>query len=358
VRRVLLDARMIQASGIGTYLRELLRAWEAAGELPFELQLLGDPTEIGSRSWPIRPAASPIYSVKEQFEIPLKTWLLHPKVIHIPHYNVPALMAGRCIVTVHDLIHLKFPDLLPSRLAYRYAHFFFHSVIPRCRRILTISEHTKSDITRMLKIPEEKISVIPLGTPEDMLAPASAGDEVRARLKLPSSYFLYVGNVRALKNVPWLIRQYREFAARTPGCPAFVIVGRNFIPGYDAVLKNTPGVHWLGELPRADLAHVYAGAFAFLFPSLYEGFGLPPLEAMACGVPVISSNRASLPEVIGDAGILLDPQDDHAWQMTLEKIIGDAALREKLSRAGRERAKTFRWADTAAKTRAVYESLL
>ena len=355
---VAIDARMVEASGIGTYLRALLSGLpEAAGGTdPFVA--IGRPELLRSWSFPVISATAPIYGLREQWQVARAFVRSRASLLFVPHYNASALAATRSVVTVHDLIHLKFPQFLPSRLALTYARLLLKEVVPRARAILTVSENSKRDLVEMLGIPATKITVTYLAA-ADAFHPRT-DDEVRPvleRLGLNPGYLLYVGNLKEFKNVPFLVDTYAGLRVRNADLPPLVLVGRNFISGFEARIRTAPGVIWLSAVRSEDLPFLYCGARAFIFPSLYEGFGLPPLEAMASGTPVICSDRASLREVVGDAVILFDPESRHELSAALARILRDQGLRERLRGAGLDRTRLFHWKRTAELTWRVISEL-
>jgi len=357
--RVAIDARMVNFSGIGTYLRGLLTHLpEQAGDTG-SFTLFGRPEEL--KIWPgsIVPARAPIYSLREQWAIPRAFRRSGAGLLHVPHYNVPVTSVSRALVTVHDLIHLKFPQFLPSGFAHAYARFFLLRVVPRARAIITVSEHSKRDLVELLRVPEAKITVTPLGT-SDAFHPRTADEiaPILASRGLEAGYLLYVGNLKEFKNVPFLVDTYAKLRVRHPDLPPLVLVGRNSIPGFEEKIRSTPGVRWLSSLEFDQLPPFYCGARALIYPSLYEGFGLPPLEAMASGTPVVCSNRASLPEVVGDAALVVDPESEAELGTAMVNVIFDQALGERLRAAGLARAATFSWRRTAEITWRVMRSAL
>jgi len=350
---------MIHASGIGAYLRGLLPelARRAGGEE--RIGLIGRPEELAFWSGPVFAARAPIYTLREQWEVVSAFRRSRAEILHVPHYNLPALLVSRCVVTVHDLIHLKFPQFLPSRAARAYAGFFLRTLVPRARALLTVSEHSRRDLIEILGVPREKITVAPSGPTREFrpLSPAELAPELRA-LQLEPGYLLYVGNVKEFKNVPFLLDVYEELRRSEPETPPLVIAGRNSIDGFEKRLLGTPGVRWLSEVEGRFLPALYGGARLFVFPSLYEGFGLPPLEAMACGTPVICSRRASLPEVVGDAALLIDPQSPSELRAALLRMLRDDALHEEMRRRGFSRVGGYSWGKTAEIVWGVYERVL
>ena len=356
--RIAIDARMINASGIGTYLQGLLEGIQSQSRPDFSFKLLGDLKRLPSGPWTTRAACSKIYSLAEQLEIPWAARGEKATLVHAPHYNMPCLLASRTVVTVHDVIHLKFPQYWPSVAARAYARFFFSRVIPKARVILTVSENTKRDLVEMLAIPAERIIVtypaishVRFQSPDPGLLP-----EFEA-LSLPHPYLLYVGNLKQFKNVERLVNVHQRLWA-SKKVPPLVLVGRNFILGFDRRLAQAEGIRWLGEVRPALLPWLYKQALAFLFPSLYEGFGLPPLEAMASGTPVLCSNRASLPEVVGDAALMIDPENIEEMAAALGRLVEDDALRKGLAAKGLMQAQRFSWDQMAERTLRVYRDCL
>jgi glycosyltransferase involved in cell wall biosynthesis len=272
---------------------------------------------------------------------------------------MPWLFASRTVVTVHDVIHLKFPEFWPSRAARLYASFFFRCVVPKARAILTVSENTKRDLMEMLSIPESRITVTPLAVDHARFSVSTLAEEADfRRLGLPRDYLLYIGNLKEFKNVPRLVDAYRQVRARRQDCPELVLVGRNFIPGFERKIVRTAGIRWVGEVQRDLLPCLYKHALFFIFPSLYEGFGLPPLEAMASGTPVLCSDRASLPEVVGGAALLINPENTDDLAAAIERLIQDSALRQELSAKGTVQARQFSWDRMARQTLEVYNRCL
>ena len=354
-RRVCIDCRMIGASGIGTYLRGLLSGLSDKKPPALEFALLGRASELIDQPWDRIEVDAPIYSFKEQVAIPRAFRRSKAALLHSPHYNVPLRVASRAIVTVHDLIHLKFPQYLSSNLAKAYAKFYFHFVIPRTRAILTVSENTKRDLMEMLRIPAERVTVAYPAISKEFTP--QARDLCRRRLaeyQLPEEYLLYVGNLKESKNIAFLLEGYRTLKTRRPDLPPLVLVGRNFIPGIEKALAQNASVRWIGEMKPESLPSLYAAATLFIFPSLYEGFGLPPLEAMACGAPVLCSDRASLPEVAGDAAVFFNPESLEDFMASLERVLQDSSLRRQLRDKGLRRAALFSWDALAEKTLSLY----
>src|SRR5258708_10649380 len=266
------DARMAQASGIGVYIQGLVKS--LSKQLPINLSLtLLRKKEASSLpgKWPSISVNAPIYSVAEQALVPWGFYRSGATLLHVPHYNLPMLTVSHSLVTVHDLIHLKFPEFLPSRLAYAYAQTLVRLVIAKTRAILTVSENTKKDLMEMLRIPETQITVTSLAATEDFhpLTPAEF-EPVLNSLGLMQGYFLYVGNLKEFKNVQRLLQAYKALKQKHTDAPPLVFIGRTFIPVFDQELERNPDVQWLPHLDRRALPHLYAGALALVFPSFLE----------------------------------------------------------------------------------------
>jgi glycosyltransferase involved in cell wall biosynthesis len=267
-------------------------------------------------------------------------------------------------VTIHDCIHLMFPQYLPNRLAYTYARLSLYTATRRADRILTVSETSKVDILRFFQVPAEKITVIHNAIDERFrTAPSEAVVElVRERYQLKDQFVLYVGNIKPHKNLERLIDAFSRLRRHGADHLKLLIIGDQ-ISKYQglrrAVHKHKLHKHvrFLGFVPLETLAVLYRLADVFVFPSLYEGFGLPPLEAMASGTPVVTSNVSSLPEVVGDAAILVDPYDPQSIADGMRKVLEDADLRAGLSARGLEQARKYSWERSVERIRQIYEEV-
>lgn len=322
------DARMILHSGIGTYIRSALNILTQNEDLDFTL--FGDIPKIAH--YPARKVLAnfPIYSVREQVFFPLLLSRNPVDLLHVPHYNAPLGFKGNLAVTVHDLIHLRYP---PSGLAYLYARGMFQAVLKKAKVVMADSEHTKRDILELIGIPEKKIRVVYPGVDKDFTPGPSSGEP---------PYIFYAGNLKPTKNVGTLVEAFRLARAKIPEL-RLVLVGKSFSTDDSRRYSQEPGVQLEGEVNRLKLIDFYRNARIFVFPSLYEGFGLPPLEAMACGTPVACSNAASLPEVVGQAAVTFDPANVGELSEILAELWNDDKSRGELSKKGLERARQFTW---------------
>jgi glycosyltransferase involved in cell wall biosynthesis len=299
--------------------------------------------------------------VAEQIKIP---WALKREgvtLFHAPHYVLPALVPCRSVVTIHDCIHLMFPEYLPSRLALGYARASISLAARRADRVLTVSESSKRDILRFVDTEPEKIDVIYNAYDERFSREPREEDvvRVRERYQLQDEFVLYAGNVKPHKNVERLIDAFQIVHARGLNHLKLVVIGDELSKGTSlrrAVHRHNlhKYVRFLGYLPEDTLAVMYRLAGVFVFPSLYEGFGLPPLEAMASGTPVVTSNVSSLPEVAGDAALLVNPLDPAEIADGILRVLTDEALRRDLRRKGLVRASQFSWESSARRVRDIY----
>lgn len=307
----------------------------------------------------------------EQVSLPLAARRSCVDLLYSPYFSLPLWSGRRTVVTIHDLIPLVLPEYAPSPRLKAY----FRLVTAAARRadaIVTDSRHAASDIVRLLHVPPERVHVAYLGVDARFGLPV-APERVRAlrnRLSLPERFMLYLGGTDPRKNVTILLRALGVLRDRGRAiAPVALVVGSRdpvSLPGWAAADPRAEAVRlgvdrdviFLDWIDDEDKPALYAAATAFAYPSRYEGFGLPPLEAMAAGTPVLCSRASSLPEVTGEAAITLDPDDAGAWAEALERIDSDAGLRAGLSARGRDRAAEFTWERTAAELRRVFQWVL
>ena len=366
--RVAIDTRKLHDFGIGTYVSNLVRGLARLNR-DHEYTLICHPTDVdfvqslgaNFRAWPDR---SGNYSVQEQLTIPVDVWRARPDVFHAPHYVLPPMTPGKTVVTIHDCIHLRFPQYLPNRAAHVYAKFFLKSAATKAARVITVSEASKRDIVHFLQTPPGKIDVVHNGFDERLTAP-SADDlaRVRDRFQLDAPFVLYAGNIKPHKNVDRLIEAFALLRQRGMTTVKLMIIGDD-ISKYSNLRRLVhrhqlhQHVRFLGFVSTDTLAALYRLAQVFVFPSLYEGFGLPPLEAMANGTPVVTANVSSLPEVVGDAALLIDPMDANSIAEGLHRVLMDGDLRADLIRRGHERVKAFSWERSVQRTHEIYQEVL
>lgn len=365
--RIAIDARLAayQQAGITTYTRNLLSELPAlAPDYRFialrsrkgASLLTGAPNLEEQALW------TPPHHRYEQCVLPLETALSRPSLVHSPDF-VPSFRRGwRAVVTVHDLAFLRFPQVV-TRESERY----YGQVARACasaERVIAVSYNTAKDIADLLGAPGDRVRVVHEAAGKDF-RPFAASEvaAVRRRHGTPEGYLLFVSTIEPRKNLETLLRSLAALRQRAPIVPPLLVVGR---PGwlYQAVFRLVEElglsghVRFLGAASTDELVALYNGALALLYPSLYEGFGLPPLEAMACGTPVACADSSSLPEVVGDAGILLPPLDVAAWATAMGRLVEDDSLRAQLRERGLRRAGQFSWRRAAAETLSVYREAL
>jgi glycosyltransferase involved in cell wall biosynthesis len=287
-------------------------------------------------------------------------------VLHSPDFVPPQCGYRRSIITVHDLTFLLYPQFL-TPASRRYYNDQIRWAVKRATAIAADSAATQADLVNLLAVPPEKVTVIPLGL-DPQFAPATPSQSALdgaalARLGLTPGYVLFVGTFEPRKNVAGLLRAYAGLRQQAPGAPPLVLVGRaGWL--FEETLSQIQAldlerhVRMLRELPDDRLPAVYRAAGVLVLPSHYEGFGFPVLEAMGCGTPAVIADRASLPEIAGDAAVMVSPDDEEAMTAALAQVLSDTALRGEMIRRGLARARGFTWERTARETLALYRGVL
>jgi glycosyltransferase involved in cell wall biosynthesis len=298
--------------------------------------------------------------------LPVGVWCEHIDVFHgLDQSGIPLFSkSGKSVVTIHDVIPLVLPWAFPPR-----HRWVLSTALARIRKqaemVIVPSTAAADDVVRYLQVERERISVIPMGCDarfQPVEEPARAA-AMQRRYDLPRRYILFVGTLEPRKNVKTLLQAFAMLLAETPQDDlALVIAGGNGWGGEDYLatveaLGLRDRVRFTGFVEDDLLPELYRGALLFVYPSLYEGFGLPVLEAMACGTPVITSNRASLPEVAGDAALLVDPTQPEALAAAMTSIISNGELRQGLRAKGLARARAFTWDGVAEQTVAIYRAV-
>jgi glycosyltransferase involved in cell wall biosynthesis len=363
--RVALDARKLFDGGIGSYIRGLLGAL-AAGSPGDEWTALVDPADLGTVRWPgavrERAVRAGKYGLAEHVAVPAEARRAHAELLHAPHYTLPLGWAGPSVVTIHDLIHIRFARFHRPGAAL-YARAMAGLAARRARVVIVDSQSTRTDVIELLATPEAKVRVIPLGVSTGIRrVDAESAARFNAERALPAGHVLYVGARKRHKNLELLLRAWATMPAGER--PPLVLSGPAWTAREPlAVLAGTLGVansvRFAGELrDERELSCLYSGAALLVQPSLAEGFGLPPLEAMACGLPVLASDAGSLPEVLGDAAELLPPREPAAWAAAVLRLLSDSTARAQLVARGSKRVAGFTWERTAAATRAIYAEAL
>jgi glycosyltransferase involved in cell wall biosynthesis len=282
-------------------------------------------------------------------------------VLHV-QFTAPPFSPCPVVVSIHDLSFEHLPQTFKRRSRMQLRMTVRRSA-RNAAQIIALSEHARMDLINTYHLIPEKVNVVPLAAPA-AFAPVRDDNElqrVRQTYGIDGDYILSVGSIQPRKNLRRLIEAYSVLRHAQPECklPQLVLVGKNAWL-YDETLRALKytdvgaSILLTGYVPESDLPALYSGALCFIYPSYYEGFGLPPLEAMKCGAPVIVGNRTSLPEVVGDAALMIDPFDVNAIAGAIQKMITDSEFRSELRVKGLERAKEFDWKETARQTLAVY----
>ena len=350
------------ATGIGRYAVELARSLAGNGSCVHRLWAGRRPSDaegVSMRGAHLLPGLLTL----GQGQIAWWAHRLGVDVIHDPTGAMPlALTAAARVVTIHDVIPYVYPQT-STRLDWLIYRLWLPLAARRVDQIITVSEQSQRDIMKHLKVKPEQVKVVPLAADERFWPMETA--EIEPILKeygVERPYILYVGALESRKNLPRLLEAYAQIR-RWSTAWRLVIVGARkwkFSPIFETVqrLGLEPHVTFTGYVADEHLPALYAGADLFAFPSLYEGFGLPVLEAMACGTPVVTSNSSSLPEVAGDAAILVDPYSVQEIAQAMRRILADPELAQDLRERGLARAAQFSWERTARETIAVYEKVL
>jgi glycosyltransferase involved in cell wall biosynthesis len=368
--RIAIDARKLHDFGIGTYIRNLVtQLARIDGDTEYVLLCrehdCAIAAELGPNFHAVAEKALP-YSVSEQVRVPMRLRREQVDLFHAPHYVLPPLIQCRSVVTIHDCIHLMFPQYLPGRIAHAYARASIWAATRRSDRIVTVSETSKNDILRCFPdVPADKIVVI-YNAIDDRFG-IEPGEEqvarVRERYQLDDQYVLYVGNIKPHKNLERLIAAFARLRREGFDHLKLLIIGDEISkhPSLRRAVhrdKLHKHVRFLGFVPFETLSVLYRLAGVFVFPSLYEGFGLPPVEAMACGTPVVTSNVSSLPEVVGDAALLVDPYDPDSIAEGMCRVLTDDALRATLRARGLRQARQYSWEQSVRRVHDIYREVL
>lgn len=362
--RIGIDARLVyyHKAGIGQY---ILRLTQALAQINSEDSFVlfasrKDNTRIATqanfrrvRLW------TPSHHRFERLALSVELMPYALDLLHSPDF-IPPLRA-RCpsVITVHDLAFLLYPRFLTRDSARYYGQVDLAA--RQADHIIAVSESTKRDVIRLLGVPEDKITVIHEAA-HPLFAPVTnpeALERTRARYQLPEKFFLFVGTVEPRKNLPTLLRAFRGLRDKYKSTASLILVGNrgwlaDEVDRVIAELQLGDAVRFLGGIPNDELVYLYNAASAFVFPSFYEGFGLPPLEAMACGTPVITSNVSSLPEVVGDAALLINPENVDELTVAMSRVLADEKLRREMRDKGLKRAQLFSWERAARETLDVY----
>jgi glycosyltransferase involved in cell wall biosynthesis len=309
------------------------------------------------------PCWTPSHHRLERWALGAEIARLRLDLLHTTDFIPPAFGYRRSVITVHDLTFLHYPQFLtPASYAYYNRQIVW--AVRRADHILADSFATKADLVALLGVAQERVTVAHLATdPSFHPMPAMEAARIAARYNLRPGYLLCVGTLEPRKNLPGLLRAYRLLLdEQVTDAPLVVVGGRGWLyqPIFECIqeLGLRGQVHLLHNVPDTDLPALYNAAILLTTPSFYEGFGLPALEAMACGTPVVVSDRSSLPEVVGEAGLLVNPEEIEEIAGALARVITDETLRNRMREQGLAQAARFSWEQTARITLSVYRAVL
>ncbi|HEY67173.1 MAG TPA: glycosyltransferase family 4 protein [Thermoflexia bacterium] len=366
--RIGIDARIVHYArgGISNYVLHLLEALAALDADTDYCVLYSrkdrDPPLPGPNFHPVA-CWTPSHHRLERWALGVEIARLGLDLLHSPDFIPPAGGTSRSVITIHDLNFLYYPQFLTAE-SRRYYNQQIEWAVRRADHILADSHATKSDLTSLLDVPPEKVTVVHLAAnPAFHPLPKAQARQVAAQYGLEPEYLLFVGTLEPRKNLPGLLHAYRLLLdAGVTTAPLVLVGGKGWL--YNRiferieVLRLSEQVRFLNDVPDADLPGLYSAASVLAMPSFYEGFGLPALEAMACGTPVVVARRASLPEVVGEAGLLVDPDDPDDIARALARVLTEEPLRTKMRELGLAQAARFTWEETARRTLEVYRSVL
>ncbi len=366
---IAIDARKLRDFGIGTYIRHLLVALgEIDGENRYIVITAREEDRIRSlpENFDFLVDRSPGYSIRELVTLSWRLLRTRVDLFHATHYVLPALVPCKSVVTIHDIIHLLYPDFLPNRLAFYYAHRMLRRALERSDRAIVVSQNTKIDLLEYFDIDGNKVEVVYNGVSERFRVPTEDRelDERLKLLDLKRPYLLFVGNPsKPHKNLDSVVRAYAEAREIADFDAPLVCVGAR--EGSDFKIQQRAQqlgigdqVRLVGHVAAEVLPAIYQGASLFLYPTLYEGFGLPVVEAMASGVPVITSNTSALKEISEGYAHLVSPLDVSEIARAIAHCMTDSEHRSSLARLGLRRARDFSWERTARRTLDVYMAAL
>jgi glycosyltransferase involved in cell wall biosynthesis len=365
-----IDARKIQDFGIGTYVRNLIRSLSALDSENRYVLLAKPGDREGLLDLPdnfqVALETSPVYSLRELAALSWQIYRHKLDLYHSTHYVLPAWVGSKVVVTIHDIIHLLYPEFLPSNLAFLYAQRMIRRSLTRGDAIISVSQNTKDDLKHHFEVDGRKIQVVHNGVEDVFRQRLPTEDLLRwlRHLDLTQPYLLFVGNpAKPHKNLDTVVQAYARARRMAQFDAPLVCVGSR--EGSEFKIRQRAEylgigdkVRLLGHVAQEALPAVYQGAELFLYPTLYEGFGLPVIEAMASGVAVITSNTSALKEIAEGYAHLVDPLDLDGIAKAISHLMGNPEARAKLAELGAGRAEAFRWDQAAAKTLEIYLSVI
>lgn len=369
---IVIDARRVRDFGIGTYIRNITRALSAL-DAENQYTLVAHPNDVGEfaglgPNFRIADFGASDNGVKHNFFFPGFLKSLNASLYHIPLNSVAWQMPRPYVVTIHDMSSLLFPQRRDFRYSLHQQRY--RRGVMRAARVITVSHATRRDLEAVLRVPDERLSTI-YSAPDPAFAtvrddPAQQR-QIMDRYSISYPYILYAGTVRVHKNVPRLVEAFAVLRHKLENHPTYhnlrlVIIGDELSknPAVRRAVAHSrieSAVRFLGFVPIETLRVFYCAAEAFAFPTLYEGFGLAPLEAMACGAPVVASDLPSLVEAVGQAAELVSPDNVFDIERGLREVLLNSERRDWLKEAGRLQAQRFHWESTAQQVLAIYREV-
>ncbi len=364
--KICIDARKITDLGIGRYVQNILDQFCKLSST-HQFLLLFAPEKIeefrqryASPQFQLEIEEAPKYSIKELFTISNKIRRFNADIYHSPHYTVPLFKIKPTIAMIHDLIHIKFPEYLPSKFARFYARWMIKHAVTTSDHLITISEWSKKDILNEFNLSPDKITVVNSAVIDSFqkMDDALVHEFLSGQLKINKPYLFYCGAFKPHKNLTTLLQAFHRVNREL--CPYLVLAGDE-LASYPSLKEQVMRLDLKdriiapGRISTDHLVYLYNGAAGFIFPSEYEGFGLPPLEAMQCGVPVIASNASCMPEVLGDAALYFEPKSVEQLTSQINRLLSDTDLRQNLIQNGVNQVKKYSWPKTAQKILDIYQ---
>ncbi len=334
-----------RVTGTEHYARELIRALiQINSPHRFTLYFRDQPpTDLFPASERVTQRVIPLRRAWTHIRFAAAITADRPDVTFVPAHTLPVLFPGRAVVTVHDLGYKLFPEAHPAKQRF-YLDLTTRYSAARAKLILADSQATANDLTRFYNTNPAKIRVVYPGVDAPRIDDIAI---VRTKYNLPKRYFIFIGTLQPRKNIARLVQAYAQYRQQTNDPAALVLAGGKGWLFDESWISGIPDIHLPGYIDESDKGALYAGAIALTFPSLYEGFGFPAVEAMHCGTPVIASNTSSLPELVADAGLLVDPLDINAIAGAMSRLDTGTALQDELITSAARQVTRFTWPQAA-----------
>ena len=366
--KIAFDLRRIKNPGIGRYMKCLVEAILAQEPLGEYLLILPPGTEdmihAGSSSAKAITPKLKYYSIREQIQLPSLLRDHKIDLLHAPHFMLPLVRPCPSVVTIHDVIGLAWKEDLGSRIGRVYYRWMISAAVRLADRIITVSKFSRDDIVRYLGIDPEKVSVVYPGISPDFqqVSDSIQLENIRTKYRIENDYILYAGIYKPRKNHAALLLAFQRFLSIEEHANLVLVgplkEGEQELRRLAEELGISKKVIFAGFVDDSELRLLYSAAKAYACPSLYEGFGFTVLEAMACGIPVVSAGETSLPEVAGDAALYANPRNPEEFAGALHDVFTNAGLRSSLIEKGRRNLRRFSWMNSAKQTLGVYQEAL